>query len=133
MNDLIAVPKATEWHRLKALVLDSVSSPIAKRVYNVDLDEFIAWYGHRADQRPSLRMGERGSRDRGRRAGPGGSGRRSVGALTIPPRSSKANRLLRRDRRLWILGGDSLGSALQNWFGRRRLRSRFRRRRLLRG
>src|ERR1022692_4287182 len=45
MNDLIAVPKATEWHRLKALVLDSVSSPITRRVYNLGLDEFIAWYG----------------------------------------------------------------------------------------
>src|ERR1017187_3162546 len=34
-----------------------------------------------ADRRPSLRMGERGSRDRRRQAGPGGSGRRCVGAL----------------------------------------------------
>ncbi|MGA9623649.1 MAG: tyrosine-type recombinase/integrase [Bryobacteraceae bacterium] len=31
--------------RLKALVLDSVSSPITRRVYNLGLDEFIAWYG----------------------------------------------------------------------------------------
>src|SRR3954465_9730106 len=30
--------------RLKALVLDSVSSPITRRVYNLGLDEFIAWY-----------------------------------------------------------------------------------------
>jgi integrase len=29
---------------LKALVLDSVSSPITKRVYNLGLDEFFAWY-----------------------------------------------------------------------------------------
>jgi len=29
---------------LKALVLDSVSSPITRRVYNLGLDEFIAWY-----------------------------------------------------------------------------------------
>src|SRR5215469_4247666 len=28
MTELIAVPKANEWGRLKALVLDSVSSPI---------------------------------------------------------------------------------------------------------
>ena len=28
-----------------ALVLDSVSSPITKRVYNLGLDEFIEWYG----------------------------------------------------------------------------------------
>ena len=31
--------------RLKRLVLDSVSSPITKRVYNLGLDEFFAWYG----------------------------------------------------------------------------------------
>ncbi len=29
---------------MKALVLDSVSSPITKRVYNLGLDEFFAWY-----------------------------------------------------------------------------------------
>jgi site-specific recombinase XerC len=29
---------------MKALVLDSVSSPITKRVYNMALDEFFAWY-----------------------------------------------------------------------------------------
>src|SRR6202140_1221967 len=44
MTDLIVVPQANEWHRLKALVLDSVSSPITRRVYNLGLDEFIAWY-----------------------------------------------------------------------------------------
>ena len=27
-----------------ALVLDSVSSPIKRRVYNLELDEFIAWF-----------------------------------------------------------------------------------------
>jgi hypothetical protein len=26
------------------LVLDSVSSPITRRVYNLGLDEFVAWY-----------------------------------------------------------------------------------------
>jgi site-specific recombinase XerD len=45
MNDLVVVnERASEWHRLKSLVLDSVSSPITKRVYNLGLDEFIAWY-----------------------------------------------------------------------------------------
>jgi site-specific recombinase XerC len=48
MTDLIVVPQTTEWHRLKALVLDSVSSPITPRVYNLGLDEFIAWYGQEA-------------------------------------------------------------------------------------
>jgi site-specific recombinase XerD len=45
MNDLIVVPQATEWQRLKRLVLDSVSSPITRRVYNLGLDEFFEWYG----------------------------------------------------------------------------------------
>jgi site-specific recombinase XerD len=44
MNDLIVVEKLAEWQRLKALVLDSVSSPITKRVYSMTLDEFLAWY-----------------------------------------------------------------------------------------
>jgi len=45
MNDLVVADRATEWRRLKTLVLDSVSSPITKRVYNLGLDEFFAWYG----------------------------------------------------------------------------------------
>ena len=44
MNDLIVVEKLAEWHRLKALVLDSVSSPITRRVYNMALDEFVDWF-----------------------------------------------------------------------------------------
>ena len=43
MNDLIVVPQTNHWHKLKALVLDSVSSPITRRVYNLGLDEFFAW------------------------------------------------------------------------------------------
>jgi site-specific recombinase XerD len=44
MNDLIVVPQTNPWQKLKALVLDSVSSPITKRVYNLGLDEFFAWF-----------------------------------------------------------------------------------------
>jgi site-specific recombinase XerD len=44
MNDLIAVQKIAGWEKLKTLVLDSVSSPITKRVYNMALNEFMAWY-----------------------------------------------------------------------------------------
>jgi hypothetical protein len=44
MNELAVVDKDADWRRLKALVLDSVSSPITKRVYNLGLDEFFAWY-----------------------------------------------------------------------------------------
>jgi hypothetical protein len=39
MNDLIVVEKIAQWQKLKTLVLDSVSSPITKRVYNMALDE----------------------------------------------------------------------------------------------
>ena len=45
MNELVLVNRATNWQKLKALVLDSVSSPITKRVYNLGLDEFFAWFG----------------------------------------------------------------------------------------
>ena len=45
MNELVVADRASEWRRLKALVLDSVSSPITRRVYNLGLDEFIAWFG----------------------------------------------------------------------------------------
>ena len=38
MNDLVVADKSAEWRRLKALVLDSVSSPITRRVYNLGLD-----------------------------------------------------------------------------------------------
>src|SRR5712672_1742579 len=44
MTELVVADKGAEWRRLKSLVLDSVSSPITRRVYNLGLDEFIAWY-----------------------------------------------------------------------------------------
>jgi integrase len=52
MNDLIVVEKIAQWRRLKALVLDSVSSPITKRVYNMALDEFMVWF--RQEPRPGF-------------------------------------------------------------------------------
>jgi site-specific recombinase XerD len=45
MTDVIVVSQAAHWRRLKRLVLDSVSSPITRRVYNLGLDEFFEWYG----------------------------------------------------------------------------------------
>src|ERR1017187_8565124 len=48
MTDLIVLPQTNQWQKLKALVLDSVSSPITKRVYNLGLDEFIAWFDQEA-------------------------------------------------------------------------------------
>ena len=44
MNAIVVAPKVGDWSRLKALVLDSVSSPITRRVYNLGLDEFFRWY-----------------------------------------------------------------------------------------
>jgi len=44
MNQLVLADRAATWRELKELVLDSVSSPITKRVYNLGLDEFITWY-----------------------------------------------------------------------------------------
>src|SRR5882724_11334434 len=44
MNDLIAVERIAQWEKLKTLVLDSVSSPITRRVYNMALDEFMGWF-----------------------------------------------------------------------------------------
>src|SRR5450432_1900211 len=44
MNDLITLEKIAQWQKLKTLVLDSVSSPITKRVYNMALNEFMGWF-----------------------------------------------------------------------------------------
>jgi site-specific recombinase XerD len=44
MNDLVAIEKIAQWEKLKTLVLDSASSPITKRVYNMALNEFMAWF-----------------------------------------------------------------------------------------
>jgi hypothetical protein len=33
--------------KAKSLVLDSVSSPITRRVYNLGLDEFFEWFGQK--------------------------------------------------------------------------------------
>src|SRR6266478_4013631 len=44
MNDLVLAAKAADWYKLKTLVLDSVSSPITRRVYNMALNEFLDWF-----------------------------------------------------------------------------------------
>jgi hypothetical protein len=43
MNELAVVDQGADWRRLKALVLDSVSSPITKRVYNLGLAERLSF------------------------------------------------------------------------------------------
>src|SRR5579864_2091060 len=50
MTELVVAEKIAQWQRLKALVLDSVSSPITRRVYSMALDEFLAWF--RQEPRP---------------------------------------------------------------------------------
>src|SRR5215469_12566180 len=45
MNELVLANRAADWSKLKSLVLDSVSSPITKRVYDHALDEFFEWFG----------------------------------------------------------------------------------------
>ena len=52
MNELVLANRAGDWRRLKMLLLDSVSSPITKRVYNLGLDEFFEWFGR--EQRPGF-------------------------------------------------------------------------------
>jgi site-specific recombinase XerD len=52
MTAIVISPGRDEWRRLKALVLDSVSSPHTRRVYNLALDEFIQWY--RDEPRPGF-------------------------------------------------------------------------------
>src|ERR1700689_1996684 len=52
MTAIVASPRRDEWRRLKALVLDSVSSPHTRRVYNLALDEFISWF--RNEPRPGF-------------------------------------------------------------------------------
>src|SRR6202051_2404148 len=44
MTELVIVVRGAAWRRLKRLVLDSVSSPITRRVYYLWLSQFIAWY-----------------------------------------------------------------------------------------
>jgi site-specific recombinase XerD len=44
VTDLVVVEKLEGWEKLKTLVLDSVSSPITKRVYNIALNEFLSWF-----------------------------------------------------------------------------------------
>jgi site-specific recombinase XerD len=44
MNDLVVLEKIAQWQKLKGMVLDSVSSPITKRVYNMALNEFMTWF-----------------------------------------------------------------------------------------
>jgi site-specific recombinase XerC len=45
MSDLVVANRMADWRKLKSPVLDSVSSPITRRVYNLGLDEFIEWFG----------------------------------------------------------------------------------------
>ena len=117
MNELVVADRASEWRRLKALVLDSVSSPITRRVYNLGLDEFIAWFTagaaarriHEGD-RHRLAGGARGPQARpdldqrpdhgGPEAGGRGGRQRAAGAGTGGgDRADKGRPVARRPRR----------------------------------
>ena len=41
MNELTITKRTAEWQKGKTLVLDSVSSPVTRRVYSMALDEFL--------------------------------------------------------------------------------------------
>lgn len=47
----LAIARPNGWARLKHLVLDTVSSPLSKRVYGHALDEFLTWF--HAEPRPA--------------------------------------------------------------------------------
>jgi len=72
MNQLAVLDKGADWSRLKALVLDSASSPISKRVYNLAPDEFFAWYGQ--VPRPGFTEGDHCRLARGPRGPPARGG-----------------------------------------------------------
>jgi hypothetical protein len=44
MNELTVVDVPAKWDKLKAMVVNRVSSPITKRVYNMALNEFMSWF-----------------------------------------------------------------------------------------
>jgi hypothetical protein len=126
MTDLIVVPQQNQWHKLKALVLDSVSSPITRRVYNLGLDEFFAWYGEepragftKATRRrlarcpggPRARVGLH-KRPNHRRAKAGGRGgrQRAAGARVGQRGYTREGRRLQR-RPLWELAVAEAGAS----------------------
>jgi len=51
MNELVQYDRA-QWERLKALALDSVTSPHSRRAYGSALNDFVVWY--RAESRPPI-------------------------------------------------------------------------------
>jgi len=51
MSELVRYDRA-QWERLKALALDSVTSPHSRRAYESGLNDFLAWY--RAESRPPI-------------------------------------------------------------------------------
>jgi hypothetical protein len=55
MDEFVAIERIAQWEKLKALVLDSVSSPITKRLYNMALNEFMSLVSASAAPGASLR------------------------------------------------------------------------------
>ena len=80
MNEFVVANRATDWLRLKSLVLDSGSSAITRRVYNLGLEEFIAWF-------TATNEGDVAARDA------------NIHRLVPVTRNAKSSRLRRRSRR----------------------------------
>ena len=115
MNELVAIEKIAQWEKLKTLVLDSVSSPITKRVYNMALNEFMAWFQQMprpgftkatvSAWRVSLEERRLGSSSIiirmscDSQAGGGGGGQRAAGAGTRPGDKPGEKREIDRDSR----------------------------------
>src|SRR5579863_2831400 len=101
MNDLAVVDRASEFRRLKALVLDSVSSPITRRVYNLGLDEFFAWRGQ--EPRGRLHEGYRRRLACGHFRGQGSSAQASINVrFTAVPKTGGRSRGQRAPWRLCL-------------------------------
>jgi hypothetical protein len=57
MNELIVIEKIAQWEKLKTLVLDSVSSPITKRVHSMARTSL--WTGSKRRRSARLHQGHR--------------------------------------------------------------------------
>jgi hypothetical protein len=78
MTDLISLERIAQWQKLKTLVLDSVSSPITKRVYNMALNEFMAWF--QQAPRPGFTKASRGGAGGDSESAPQGHTLRGIAA-----------------------------------------------------
>jgi len=115
---LVVAPERDAWTRLKMLVLDSVSSPHTRRLYNFALDEFIDWY--RSEPRPGLSKATVSSWRRSLEARGLGSSSINIRLSAIRKLAGEAvdNGLLAQDLAAGILrlrGAKAKGVRMGNW------------------